>query len=117
MNLKKMPPNLIEEGNLVSVPAKISLIYFFREELNLQLALERSLNLKSEILSLNRAQLRQLCVDVGQVELGDGLIQDLRENVNTNIELLSLAELNVLLAKCHILGLEQQDLSKNLVGE
>lgn len=52
-----------------------------------------------------------------QVELGDLLVQDLGENVDTDIELLGLAELDVLLAESGILGLEQQDLGKDLVGE
>lgn len=52
-----------------------------------------------------------------QVELGDLLVQDLGEHVDADIELLGLAELNVLLAESSILGLEQQDLGKDLVGE
>lgn len=51
------------------------------------------------------------------MKLGNSLVQDLWENVDTNLELLGLAELNVLLAESGILGLEQHDLSKDLVGE
>lgn len=54
---------------------------------------------------------------MGQVELSNSLVQDLGQDVNTNVELLGGTELDVLLAECGILGLVQQDLSKNLVGE
>jgi hypothetical protein len=51
------------------------------------------------------------------MELGDGLVQDLGQHVDADVELLGGAELNVLLSESSILGLEQEDLSKDLVGE
>lgn len=66
---------------------------------------------------MDGGQLGKLNVDVVQVELGDGLVQDLGQDVDTDVELLGGTELDVLLAECSILGLEQEDLSKNLVGE
>lgn len=51
------------------------------------------------------------------MQLSNSLVQDLGENVDTDGELLRLAELNVLLAKGSILALEEKDLSKDLVGE
>lgn len=95
---KKEPPY---EQNLVTV----------------DLGLEWTLNLKTKVLSLDWGQFGQLSVDVSQVKLGNGLVQNLGENIDTNIELLSLAELDVLLAESGILRLVQHDLSKNLVGE
>jgi len=84
---------------------------------SLHVALVWTLNLKTKVISLDWGQLGKLSVDMRQVELGNGLVQDLGQNVDTDIELLSLAELNVLLAESSILGLEQQDLCKNLVSE
>ena len=52
-----------------------------------------------------------------QVELGDLLVEDLWKNVDTDWELLGLAELDVLLSESSILALEQHDLGKDLVGE
>ena len=45
------------------------------------------------------------------------LVEYLGQSVNANLELASLAELNVLLAKGLVLCLVQQDLGKDLVGE
>ena len=47
----------------------------------------------------------------------DFLIEDLRENVDTDRKLLSLGECDVLLAESNILSLVQHDLSKDLVAE
>jgi len=54
---------------------------------------------------------------VCQVQFSNSLVQNLRKNVDTNSELLGLAEFNVLLSESRILALEQHDLSKDLVGE
>jgi hypothetical protein len=54
---------------------------------------------------------------VGQVEKGDLLVEDLGQDVDTDIELAGLAELNVLVAERLVRGLEQHDLGKDLVGE
>jgi len=51
------------------------------------------------------------------METGDGLIKNLGENVDTNVEGTRLGELNVLASELLILGLVKSDLSKNLVGE
>jgi hypothetical protein len=54
---------------------------------------------------------------VGKVEKGDLLVEDLGQNVDTDVELAGLAELDVLVAELLIGGLVQHDLSKDLVGE
>lgn len=54
---------------------------------------------------------------MGQVKKGDLLVEDLGEDVDTDVELAGLAKLDVLVAKLLIRGLEQHDLGKNLVGE
>ncbi len=51
------------------------------------------------------------------MEKGDLLVQDLGQNIDTDIKLTSLAELGVLLTKLLISSLVQHDLSKDLVGE
>ena len=84
---------------------------------NLHLALEWASNVKTEVLSLNWGQGGQLGVNVCQMKEGNGLVQNLRKDIDTNIELAGLAELNILGTESSILGLEQQDLCKNLVGE
>jgi hypothetical protein len=56
-------------------------------------------------------------VDVLQVEKRNLLIKNLGQGVNTNVELASGTELNVLLGESLILGLVQHDLGKDLVGE
>lgn len=52
-----------------------------------------------------------------EVEKGDLLVEDLGQNVDTDIELAGLAELNVLVAERLVGGLVQHDLGKDLVGE
>lgn len=79
--------------------------------------LEWALTVEAKVLSLHWGEDGELSVDVRQVELGDLLVEDLWENIDTDIELLGLAELNVLLAESSILGLVQHDLCKDLVGE
>lgn len=51
------------------------------------------------------------------MEEGNLLVEDLGEDVDTDFLLAGGAELDVLLAELGILGLEQGDLSKDLVGE
>ena len=84
---------------------------------HLQLRLVWALDVKAKILSLDRGQFAQLGVDVVQVELGNSLVQDLGEDIDPDVELLGGAELDILLAECSVLGLEKQDLGKNLVGK
>ena len=47
----------------------------------------------------------------------DLLVQNLGQNVHAHVQLAGLAELDVLLAECLVLGLVQQDLREDLVGE
>jgi hypothetical protein len=51
------------------------------------------------------------------MEKSDLLVEDLGQDVDANVELASLAKLNVLVAKLLISGLVQHDLGKDLVGE
>lgn len=52
-----------------------------------------------------------------EVETGDLLVEDLGEDVDTNVELVGLGELDVLLTPSLVGGLVQHDLCKDLVGE
>jgi hypothetical protein len=52
-----------------------------------------------------------------QMQECDLFIQDLRKNINADVELAGLPELDVLLAERLIGSLVQHDLSKDLVGE
>lgn len=79
--------------------------------------LVRTLDGQTEVLGLDGGHLGQLGVDVGQVEGGDLLVEDLGQDVDADVELAGLAELDVLLAESLVLGLEQHDLGKDLVGE
>ena len=81
------------------------------------LALEGTVDVEAEVLGLDGGQLGELGVDVVQVAQGNLLVKSLGENVDTDVLLAALAELDVLGAESGILGLEQSDLSKDLVGE
>jgi hypothetical protein len=83
----------------------------------LHFGLERTLDSKAKVLSLGVGEGSQLSLDVVQVQLGNLLIQNLGENEDTDIELASLAELNVLLGPSLVSGLVQGNLGKDLVGE
>ena len=83
----------------------------------LHLALVGTGNLQTEVLGLHRGELGQLGVDVFQVATSDLLVQSLGQDVDTDGLLATFAELNVLATENSILGLEQGDLSKDLVGE
>lgn len=74
-------------------------------------------NLESEVIGLDWGELSELGVDVCQMKLGNGLVEDLWENVDTDGEFLGLAKLDVLLSESLVLRLEKEDLSKDLVGE
>jgi hypothetical protein len=91
-----------------------------KEERNLvavDVALEGTLDRETKVLGLDLGELGELSVDVGQVEKGDLLVEDLGENVDTDVELAGLAELDVLVSELLISGLVQHDLGKDLVGE
>lgn len=81
------------------------------------LSLVWSLRGDTEVISLLGGEGGELDVQVVQVKTSDLLIQDLWKDVDTDVELARLAELNVLLGELWVLGLEEEDLSKNLVGE
>jgi hypothetical protein len=81
------------------------------------LGLERTFGGKTKVLGLHRGQLGQLDVDVSQVQSSDLFVENLWENVDTDIELSGLAELWELLSEGSVSGLVQQDLGENLVGE
>lgn len=85
--------------------------------LHSHLALERSLDIKTQILGLFGRQAIQFGIDVFQMQQCDLLVQDFGQHVNTDGLLTALAELDVLLAKGLILGLEEHDLREDLVGE
>jgi hypothetical protein len=52
-----------------------------------------------------------------KVETGDLLVENLGEDIDTNVELVGLGELDVLLTPGLVGGLVQHDLGKDLVGE
>lgn len=81
------------------------------------LALEGTLDIKAKVVGLLVGELAEVDVDVLEVEKGDLLIENLGEDVDADVELAGGAELDVLLGEGLILGLEQHDLCKNLVGE
>jgi len=71
----------------------------------------------TQVLSLSVRQNRQLSTQVVQVTLGNGLVQDLWQQVHTNVELGVLAELWELSLEGVVLSVEQSNLSQDLVGE
>lgn len=80
-------------------------------------ALERTLNRETEVLGLDLGELGKLDVDVCQMEKSNLLIENLGEDVDTDIKLAGLAKLDVLVAKLLVSGFVQHDLGKDLVGE
>ena len=88
-----------------------------RNLVTVDVALERTLDREAEVLSLDLGELGELNVDVGQVKKSDLLVEDLGEDVDTDVELAGLAELDVLVAELLISSLVQHDLGKDLVGE
>ncbi len=63
------------------------------------------------------SQFTEMSIDVGKVEQGDLLVQDLGQDVDTNVKLAGGTELGVFLAESRVGGFVQHDLSENLVGE
>jgi len=80
-------------------------------------ALEGTLDGEAEVLSLDVGESGELNVDVGKVETGNLLIENLGKDVDLLLQLAALRESNVLLAKLDIFVLVEHDLSKDLVGE
>lgn len=83
----------------------------------LHVALERTVDVQAEVFGLDGSELGQLGVDVVQVETGNLLVEDLGQNVDTDGLLARSTELDVLLTEGGVLGLEQGNLSQDLVGE
>lgn len=84
---------------------------------NSLVALERTLDIQAEVLSLDVGEAGELDVDVVEMETGDLLIEDLGEDVDLLLKLAALGELDVLLGELGVVGLEKHDLSEHLVGE
>ena len=99
----------------VSIGRNIEILQ--RNELNVHVRLEGSLNRQTQVFSLCFRQLRQLGVDVIQMQQSDLLIQDLGQDVYSDLFLSSLTELDIALAERLILGLEQHYLGEHLIGE
>lgn len=88
------------------------------EGICLHVGLEGSLNRERQVLGLLSRESLKLNVQVIEMETGNLLIKNLGKSVDTNFELSSgLLELGVLVGECLVLGVEQQDLGKGLVGE
>jgi len=103
--------------------------------------LEGTLGREGHVLDLGRGHLGELGVDVVKVEKGDLLVEDLGQDVDTNVHALDVgldgalvdllheasvgiglaldgaSELDVLLGESLVAGLVQHDLGKDLVGE
>jgi len=72
---------------------------------------------QTEVFRLHVGKSRQLDVDVLQVKHGHLFVQDLGENVDTDVELALLAEFGELGTKVAVTSLVQHDLGQDLVGE
>ena len=85
--------------------------------MNVHVVFEGSLDGQTQVFSLRFRQLRQLGVDVVQMQQSDLLIQDLGQDINPDFLFSCLTKLDVALAERLILGLEQHDLGEHLIGE
>lgn len=85
--------------------------------INVHLRLVRTLDVQSEVFGLDRGKLGELGVDVLEVKSSDRLVEDLGDEVDTDWLLASGTEFDVFLAESSVLSLEEEDLSKDLVGE
>ena len=108
-------------ANLVAVAVKKTSVRLSNERLknglHEHIVLERSLHRQTQIFSLSLGQLRQLDVDVIQMQQSDLLIQDFGQDKDPDFLLSSLTKLDVALAERLILSFEQHDLGEHLVGE
>ena len=84
---------------------------------DLHLALEGTVNINTQVFSLDGSQLGQLGIDMRQVEQCDLLVEDLGQDVDADITLASFTEFDVFLTKFRVLALVQKDLGQDLVGE
>ena len=89
----------------------------FKQGQNVHIALERTVDVQTKVVGLDRSELGQLDVDVLQVQTGHLLVEDLGQHVDTNGLLAGSTELDVLLTEGSVLGLEQSNLGQDLVGE
>jgi hypothetical protein len=88
-----------------------------RKLVTVDLGLEGSLDGQAEVFGLDIGEDGELGVDVVQVAASDLLVELLGENVDTDGLAATGTELDVLLAEGDVLGLEEGDLGKDLVGE
>jgi hypothetical protein len=79
--------------------------------------LEWTLDVEAKVFGLDGSELAQLNIDVLKMQKSDLLIENLGKHVNADIELASLAELNVLGSEVSVATLVQVDLSKDLICE
>ena len=100
-----------------NVVLKLPKCWTVRNLVTVDVALERTLGRKAKVLGLDIAELRELDVAVCKVEKSNLLVKDLGEDVDTDIELASLAKLNILVTESLVGGLVEHDLGKYLVGE
>lgn len=84
---------------------------------SVELRLEWTLNFQAEVVSLGGGELGELDAKVVEVETGNLLVEDLGEDIDTDIEFTTLAELNILAPEGLVFLLEEQDLGEDLVGE
>lgn len=84
---------------------------------NSLVALERTLDIQAEVLSLDVGKAGELDVDVVEMKTGDLLVEDLGEDIDLLLKLAALGKLDVLLGELGVVGLEEHDLSEDLVGE
>lgn len=95
---------------------------------SVHVALEWALDWQAHVLGLDLGELAELGVDVVQVQESDLLVEDLGQDVDTDVHLSALdiadalalvgtSEFDVLLAELLIAGLVEHDLGKDLVGE
>ena len=84
---------------------------------SVHIVLERSFDRQTHILGLLGCHLRQMGVHVLKVQLGDLLVEDFRQHVDTDVEFAGLAELDVFVAELFVTSLVQHDLCKDLIGE
>ncbi|KAI6757111.1 hypothetical protein HG531_002936 [Fusarium graminearum] len=108
-----------EEGKFVTRrdPVEGSLGIDYVRLVAVDVGLEGTLDGQAEVLSLDVAEGGELSLAVSKVETGDLLVEDLGEDVDTDVELVGLGELDVLLSKGLVSSLVKHDLSKDLVGE
>jgi hypothetical protein len=81
------------------------------------ITLERPLNVQAQIFSLHLGKDAELGINMGQMQLGDLLIEDLGQDIDLLLELSRLGELDVLTLELLVAILVQHDLRQHLVRE